>query len=426
MRLALHDLVLMGTHPLLAGHRLGNYVIGGPIGEGASARVYEARHTRLGHCVAVKVVPRETTRPLRFEREVHALAAIRSRHVPQVHDVGVLPDGAPYVVMERLRGETLGELLERCGALDIEQTLEIGAQIAAALEAIHAAGWVHRDVKPNNVVLHQEGDGQHVAKLYDFGIAYPLPDAPLQSARRGSVDGTPEYMSPEQARGFPVGPASDVFSLGSVIYEMLVGRSPFEHGNATPEAIALAVTRDEPQPIPALRPDCPAWLAAVVHRALAKDCRRRFASATELRVALRNGLVAQEPLPLVRPRRDPSLKLPLRWGWRSASLGLAISAMAIGTWMFAARRSTEASPASPTASSTRTSTPTPALELDRPPPAASGTRVFLLTEPEPTRAVSPGEEALQRPVEQPIASGRDHEISRQRARRQRARRRHRR
>ncbi|HJL18604.1 MAG TPA: protein kinase [Sandaracinaceae bacterium LLY-WYZ-13_1] len=279
--------------PLNADDRVGCYRIRHELGRGATAWVYAAEHERLGRPVAIKVLrpDADTGEALRrrFERELDAMAAVRSRHVPGVHDTGELDDGLPYLVMERLHGRTLCQRMacdpEEGGApMSIALATELGIQLAAALAAVHAAGVVHRDVKPGNLVLHRESDGRRVLELVDFGICTPVGEGAPKVTLPGKTVGTPEYMSPEQARGLPLDGRSDVFSAGSVLYEMIAGRCPFR--GTSPDATARAVARKEPPLLTELRPDCPEPLARIVERALAKRVDDRFASAAALRDAL--------------------------------------------------------------------------------------------------------------------------------------------
>ena len=286
----------MSSHASLEpGARIGKYVLRERIGNGATAHVYEAQHEALGHVVAIKVLRRVMVAKIqgRFDRETRALASIHSRHVPQVHDVGTLEDGTPYVVMERLRGETLAEHIQGRGRLSVEETLDLGAQLAAALEATHEAGWVHRDVKPCNLVLHEESDGRRVLKLCDFGVCTPRErEQNPRLTLDGQTVGTPEHMSPEQARGLPLDPRSDVFAIGTVLHEMLIGYSPFERPGTSPHVVALAVTREPVRSLRDERSDVSPALDALILKTLEKEPDGRPSSATALRQAL-EGIVTE-------------------------------------------------------------------------------------------------------------------------------------
>lgn len=335
--------------PLANGDRVDGYVVRTAIGHGASAWVYEAEQERDGTIVAIKVLRPEAEGDevvrRRFERELDTLAAVRSPHVPRVHGVGTLPDGLPYVIMDRLRGRTLFERLRDEEPLPITTVVELGIQLASALAATHAVGMVHRDVKPGNLFLHvpdaspdadededEEAEGESGAEpvlvLLDFGVCRPVGDDDPKVTLPGRTVGTPDYMSPEQARGLPLDPRSDVFGAGSVLYEMIGGRPPF--GGRSPEAIARAVVAHEPRPLAARRPDCPPELVAIVERAMAKEREARFGSAEALRAALEAfaraaGRRPEPPASGARPTIAPAedrptevVDVPTHAGWRRA------------------------------------------------------------------------------------------------------------
>jgi serine/threonine protein kinase/tetratricopeptide (TPR) repeat protein len=276
---------------LTAGARLGPYEIVAPLGVGGMGEVYKARDTRLGREVAVKVLPDATARDpealARFERETRAVAAISHPNILAIHDVGREGEVA-YAVLELLDGETLRERLMR-GAVAPRDAFEIAAGIAEGLAAAHARGIVHRDVKPANVFLTTDGR----VKVLDFGIARRLTGLAAQGATSaataapltdaGVVIGTMSYVSPEQARGEAVDGRSDVFALGSVLYEMLAGRPAF--GAASVPETLVSILREEPSP-----PDVPlsAEAEGVLRRCLKKNRAERFQSASDLAYALRS------------------------------------------------------------------------------------------------------------------------------------------
>ncbi|MEC7518867.1 MAG: protein kinase [Myxococcota bacterium] len=320
---------MSSSSPLKPGDQIGKYVVRERIGNGATAHVYEAEHERLGHVVAIKVLRPVMVAKIqgRFDRETRALAAIHSRHVPQVHDVGTLPNGTPYVVMERLHGQTLAEHIQEHGRLAVDEALDLGVQLAAALEATHLAGWIHRDVKPSNLVLHEESDGRQVLKLCDFGVCTPVAkekDAGL--TLNGQTVGTPEHMSPEQARGLPLDPRSDVFAAGTVLHEMLIGYSPFERPGANAHVVAMAVTRDPVESLRAKRDDVPLELDTLILKTLEKDPEARPRSATVLREQLER-LAAKAPRPTRAVPRVKAAALPMVGrGLGRAALGVAAAA----------------------------------------------------------------------------------------------------
>ncbi|MBM9459908.1 serine/threonine protein kinase [Nocardioides sp. zg-536] len=259
------------------------------IATGGMGVVWRATDTRLDRKVAVKVLKAEyaddPTFRTRFETEARSAAALHHPGIAGVYDYGA-PEGdgptqPPFLVMELVEGQPLSALLAT--ARDAGRTLDTGvvadllAQAADALGVAHAAGIVHRDVKPANLLVTPD----RKVKITDFGIARAADAVAL--TRTGSVMGTPQYLSPEQARGNPSTPASDVYSLGVVAYECLTGRRPFEA--ETPVATALAHLQ---QPVPPLPDTVPPALAAVVTRALAKDPAERFADGTAFAAALRS------------------------------------------------------------------------------------------------------------------------------------------
>jgi serine/threonine-protein kinase len=253
-----------------------------PLASGGMGRVWRARDTRLQRPVAVKLLRSEFTGDptfrARFRAEAQHAAVLTHPNIASVYDYGeVEQDGEllAYLVMELVDGEPLSALLARERRLDVARTLGIVRQTAAALAAAHAAGVVHRDVKPGNVLV---GRDEHV-KITDFGIARSAASVPL--TQTGQVIGTAHYLSPEQAQGGQATPASDVYALGAVAYECLAGRRPIDGEN--PVQIAVKQIREEPQPLP---PDIPPAVRQLVERAMAKDPAWRFPDGAALRDAV--------------------------------------------------------------------------------------------------------------------------------------------
>jgi serine/threonine-protein kinase len=275
----------VGTVGLMSRALADRYVLGEPLGSGGSSRVHVAVDKRLDRRVAVKLLDSNvaaTADPAareRFLREGRTTAAFNHRHAVTVFDAGE-DDGDLYLVMELVDGPSLAELMARSGPLPIEQAVRIAAKVLSALAAAHAVGIVHRDVKPANILLGPNG----AVKLADFGIAKRFDDLSASVTSTGMVVGTPRYLSPEQARGEAATPASDVYSMGVVLFEMLTGRQPFE-GDA---AIAIAVAQQAgPAPdVRSLRPEVPVALASVVAHALAAQPSARPATAAEMLTAL--------------------------------------------------------------------------------------------------------------------------------------------
>jgi eukaryotic-like serine/threonine-protein kinase len=268
------------------------YALESRIATGGMGEVWRANDTVLGRRVAVKLLKTEyaddATFRSRFETEARHAASLHHPNVAAVYDFGEAQAASgsevarPYLVMELVDGKPLSALLEPGQALDPDATRDLLAQAADALAAAHAAGIVHRDVKPANLLVTPD----RTVKITDFGIARAAEGMSLTET--GQVMGTPQYLSPEQAQGGTATPASDVYSLGVVAFECLAGHRPFIA--ETPVATALAHLRD---PVPELPDDVPADLAAVVRRAMAKSPEDRFADASALAAALRNpGAVA--------------------------------------------------------------------------------------------------------------------------------------
>ena len=291
-----------GSDPLgLEGSRVGRYEVDGHLGGGGMGIVYRARDPELDRAVALKFLPpylaaREEAER-RFVREARAAAALEHSHVATVHEIGRVEAGAAqgqrYIAMAYYEGETLTEKLEREGPLPVEQAIRYVEQIAGALAAAHEAGVVHRDVKPANVMVTEEG----TVKLLDFGLARAAADTRLTETGRGL--GTAAYMSPEQARGEDVGPPTDLWALGVLLYEMLAGERPFEGERQA--AILHAVLHEEPSLLTEHRPEVPDALLQVVHRCLQKDPADRHGSAEALREDLHALRAGKEPATSRKP-----------------------------------------------------------------------------------------------------------------------------
>ncbi len=284
-----------------SGQRIGPYRVLKEIGRGGMGIVYRARDDRLGRLVALKLLPGVLSGNVeareRLLAEARAASALDHPNICTLHDVGQVSDGRPYLVFAHYEGRTLDRLLSN-GALPFHRCRDVAAQIADGLACAHAAGIVHRDIKPANVMVTSSG----VVKILDFGIAKQSGASNL--TRSGTMVGTVAYMSPEQVRGDPIGAASDLWSLGAVLFEMLTGQRPFDH--ETTAATLNAILNSDPPRLRLHRPDVPNDLEAIVTRLLAKDPAQRYEAAAELAAHLRGGVAP----PLPRQPREPRSALP--------------------------------------------------------------------------------------------------------------------
>jgi serine/threonine protein kinase len=267
----------------------GKYRIERQIGRGGMGIVLAATHLQLEHLVAIKVMRRDVGMDAkaldRLLTEARSAARIRSEHVARVLDVGTLDNGSPFIVMEYLDGENLADLLDREGALEIDQAVSFLMQCCVALAEVHVAEMVHRDLKPGNLFIARLPDGSPSVKIVDFGISKQIGSARDGAATTSpQVLGSPYYMSPEQMRAEPVDERSDIWGLGAILFEMLTGRPPFI-GDTLPEVYA-AVLNEAPPPVDSLRAGVAAGLDDVVQRCLEKDPAQRFCDVADLAEAL--------------------------------------------------------------------------------------------------------------------------------------------
>jgi len=386
------DTLIMGA-AAAAPETVPEYRILREIGRGGMSTVYEARDTRTGQSVALKMLALppshtpEQQRDLiaRFRREARAVAHLSHPNIVVIHEVGER-DGAYFLAMEYLTGQTLRERLAQ-GPLTPAQAQPVLAQIAGALDAVHAAGIVHRDVKPSNVLLLPD----ETAKLLDFGIARQSDDTTITST--GMIIGSPSYMAPEQVRGEAGTAASDVWALGALLYEMLAGRPPF--AAPTIPAVLYQVTHEPPPPVPGL----PAAVQKALRRALNKNPARRFPTAGAFAEALRAALPRPAPAPREAAppksralrRRWPMGRWPMgRWWWWAALLPLLL--LGIGTSALMHRRAPAPAPpplhsvAAPPVSAPPAAHPAPAPSAST--PSASTPSASVSVTPTPRRVRS--------------------------------------
>jgi serine/threonine protein kinase len=305
---------------LVQGTKLGPYEVIGPLGSGGMGEVYRARDTRLGREVAIKVLPAERlsdpVRRARFEQEARAASALNHPHIVTIHEIESA-EGIDFIVMELVAGKTLDALIPSHG-MRLGEALRIAIPLADALAAAHGAGIVHRDLKPANVMVTPEG----VVKVLDFGLAKlthaeessredaTTLDARAKLSHPGTVVGTPAYMSPQQATGGRVDARSDIFSFGTLLYEMVTGRRPFGGGSSA--EVLAALLKEQPQPPSEIVADVPKELERIILRCLRKEPARRFQNMLDVKVELEE--VKEESdstpaVPSVRARRNRGLRV---------------------------------------------------------------------------------------------------------------------
>jgi len=272
---------------LSPGTKLGSYEIVAPLGAGGMGEVYRAQDVRLRRSVAIKILPAEfsadTDRLIRFEREARSASALNHPNIVTIYELG--QDGSThYIAMELVEGKTLRELL-RAGPLPIRKAIDIAAQIAEGLAKAHEAGIAHRDLKPENLMVSDDG----FVKILDFGLVKLAPTGgelldmctlTAAQSQPGLIVGTLQYMSPEQASGFPLDIRTDQFSFGAVLYEMVTGRRAFPRSTAV--GTLMAILREQAEPIGALNPEAPAPLCWAIERCLAKEPDKRYVSTRDL------------------------------------------------------------------------------------------------------------------------------------------------
>src|SRR5687768_5087168 len=311
------------------GARLGHYEIVGPLGAGGMGEVYRARDTRLQRPAAIKIIGADATDPdrlKRLEREALSASALNHPNILTVYEFGE-HDGVHYIATELIAGETLRQRIER-GPVPVNDAIDVAIQIAAALDAAHAAGIVHRDVKPENVMVRPDG----YVKVLDFGIAKMIATSAAAAegatltmqTTPGMIVGTAGYMSPEQVRGLPVDHRSDIWSFGVVLHEMLTGRSPFS-GRTTSDVIAAILERTPPalaNEVPAAAP-----LQPVLDRALAKDEAARYQSMNDAITALRE--IRHAPPNPELPSAVPAIPPPAVPGRNRFSVAAAVTVLVI-------------------------------------------------------------------------------------------------
>jgi serine/threonine-protein kinase len=407
----------------------GTYRLERLIGEGGMGAVFAASHSRLPRKFAVKMLKAEILEQGdlfdRFRREAEIASALGHRNIVQVMDFNTAEDGAPYMVLELLEGEDLCRRLTRLGRLDLEQAVSIGTQVAGALEVAHHASIVHRDLKPANVFLIRENGRDDVVKILDFGISKVLHDSSL-ATRSGHVFGTPNYMSPEQAEGrqSALDARTDIFALGTILYECLSGRRAFDA--PTVPGTIFQVCYAAPPPLRSFATELSAEVENVINRAIAKRREDRYARVGDLRDDLLR-LVGKVPeaateIGMVPPTvasaptiaattmggtaaevtAAPSVARRSRAPWIAAGGATALAAIAA---VVLATRSDSPRPAAPVA----THAPAPAVQptvpppRPAPPPEAKTAEIRLRLSPADARVELDGVPTLDNPIRLPHA-----------------------
>jgi hypothetical protein len=320
--------------PLTSGTKFGPYEIVAPLGAGGMGEVYRARDTRLGRDVAIKVLPevlaRDADRLRRFEQEARTIATLSHPNILGIHDIGT-HDGAPFLVSELLEGQTLREKLEG-GPLPVRRAIEYALGIAQGLAAAHEKGIVHRDLKPENVFITKDGR----IKVLDFGLAkLASPEQTHETVVTlaspatlpGMVMGTVGYMSPEQVRGDPTDARSDIFSFGTVLYEMLTGKRAFKRD--TSAETMTAILREEPPELNNTGWQGPLGLQRILGRCLEKHVERRFQSASDLAFAIESlsGTSSATAAPGIEQPKARRAWLP----WAVTAMGILVLGATVWT-----------------------------------------------------------------------------------------------
>lgn len=308
--------------------RIANYEVVGLLGRGGMGMVFKAMDPTLNRYVAIKMLlpfmASSGAARRRFAREAQAAAAVVDDHVVAIHAVDEW-QGIPYIVMPYVKGHSLQKRLVEQGPLELREILRIGFQVARGLAAAHSQGLVHRDVKPGNILLLE---GLERAMITDFGLARAVDDASL--TRSGTLAGTPQYMSPEQANGRTVDARSDLFSLGSVLYAMCTGWPPFRAESSY--GVLRLITDREPRSIREVNPDIPEWMERLVGRLMAKPREMRYESAAEVARLLEQALAhVQQPMHSALP--DELLESRGKTRLERGVVGIGVALMLVAGWL---------------------------------------------------------------------------------------------
>jgi HAMP domain-containing protein len=307
----------------IVGKTIGRYEIQAHIGEGGMAQVFRAYDPGIQRAGALKILKEEHCQDeehmRRFLQEGKAAGALTHPNIVTIYDVGSL-EGAPYIMMELLEGETLGEILAKGEKLPLEVILDCAAQIADALDYAHSKGVVHRDMKPDNIILDSK---RKTVKIADFGIAR-IEEGNKETTMVGLMMGTPRYMSPEQASGIVVDGRSDLFAMGVILYEMITGQKAFD-AESMPTLI-LQIVQKNPIPIRQITADAPVGLQKIVNKLLQKKPEKRFQNGLELKEALQRELMI-----LREDQEERRAYLPFQVKWTAIMAAVVALAMAFSS-----------------------------------------------------------------------------------------------
>jgi serine/threonine-protein kinase len=313
---------------LVAGQVIeGKYRIVRVLGEGGMGAVYEGENVRIHRKVAIKVLHAQVASKAdivqRFEREAQAAGRIGSEHIVEVLDLGNLPSGERFMVMEYLDGEPLTNRIKSRGRLSAQEAAPILRQLLEGLAAAHAAGIIHRDLKPDNVYIVKK-QGQDFVKILDFGVSkFSGTDAEFSMTRTGAVVGTPYYMSPEQARGQKIDNRSDLYSIGVVAYQAVTGRVPF---NAeTFNELIFKIALETPEPIEHAVPGFDAGFSAIIRKAMMREPHLRFSSAYEFAQAIDAWRAGAPMQPSAQAYQQPVAAQPMHPAHTTSQPGLSQS-----------------------------------------------------------------------------------------------------